>query len=227
MKARKIGSLAAVWLAMSLLTGCASNPGLNSSANPSAVSSIQSNAPQACPPDVSQCDSQTKTNELALENERIDTYNQITASFTPMSFDEAIGLFQNQGTGLIYFGFSRCPWCQEVVPLLKEAADQNGVEVFYVKTRDAMKERLYTDEQRDQIAPYIGEYLQDNDEGIPTLYVPLVLAVVDGQVIDGHQGTVEDHDAHERTMTADEAKQVGQTMDQLASDLKSAWAPAK
>lgn len=120
----------------------------------------------------------------------------------------------------MYFGFSRCPWCEEVVPLLEKAAKEQGVEVLYVKTRDAMKERLYTDEQRDQIAPYIGEYLQDNDEGVPTLYVPLVLAIQDGKVVMGHQGTVEDHDAHERLMTKDEQNQVQKTMNDLVSAMK-------
>ncbi len=227
MKPRKNWPLAALWLACSLLAGCTSNTSLQSSTHTVEASSTQTNSPQACAPDASQCDSQTTTTEPASENERIDAYNQTVASFTPMSFDEAIALFQDQGTGLVYFGFSRCPWCQEIVPLLQKAADQNGVEVFYVKTRDAMKERLYTDEQKDQIAPYIEEYLQDNDEGVPTLYVPLVLAVVDGQVVDGHQGTVEDHDAHERTMTADETKQVQQIMDELVSDLKPASQSAK
>lgn len=221
MKPRKNCQLVVTLLTVNLLAGCTSNPNPDSSSSASTAVSSSSSQPQACAPDALECDSQAQTTELASENERIDAYNQITASFTPMSFDEAIALFQNQGSGLVYFGFSRCPWCQEVVPLLQAAAGQNGVEVFYVKTRDAMKERLYTDEQKDQIAPYIGEYLQDNDQGVRTLYVPLVLAVVDGQVVGGHQGTVDDHDAHERTMTADEIKQVQQIMDQLVLDLKS------
>ena len=46
--------------------------------------------------------------------------------------------------------------------------------------------------------------MSNNDEGVLTLYVPLVLVVKDGKVIDGHEGTLESHDATERKMTNDE-----------------------
>lgn len=48
--------------------------------------------------------------------------------------------------------------------------------------------------------------MSNNDEGILTLYVPLVLVVKNGKAIDGHEGTLESHDATERKMTDDEKK---------------------
>lgn len=206
-------------LSACLLCGCQAQTSDTSKASLSEQSSQTAGSIVACAPDTSECEDD-QTTEMPSENERIEAYNQIVSNFTEISFDEAIGLFENGKSGLVYFGFSRCPWCEEVVPLLEKAAKEQGVEVLYVKTRDAMKERLYTDEQRDQIAPYIGEYLQDNDEGVPTLYVPLVLAIQDGKVVMGHQGTVEDHDAHERLMTKDEQNQVQKTMNDLVSAMK-------
>ena len=52
--------------------------------------------------------------------------------------------------------------------------------------------------------------MSSNDEGILTLYVPLVLVVKDGKVIDGHEGTLDSHDATERKMTDDEKKELTQ-----------------
>ena len=155
-------------LSACLLCGCQAQTSDTSKASLSEQSSQTAGSIVACAPDTSECEDD-QTTEMPSENERIEAYNQIVSNFTEISFDEAIGLFENGKSGLVYFGFSRCPWCEEVVPLLEKAAKEQGVEVLYVKTRDAMKERLYTDEQRDQIAPYIGEYLQDNDEGVPTL----------------------------------------------------------
>lgn len=210
---------AVLGLSACLLCGCQAGTGEASKSSHSGQSSQTTGSVAACAPDDSKCET-SQTTEMPSENDRIEAYNQIVSDFTEISFDEAISLFENGKSGLVYFGFSRCPWCEEIVPLLDKAAKEQGVEVLYVKTRDAMKERLYTDEQRDQIAPYIGKYLQDNDEGVPTLYVPLVLAIQDGKVVMGHQGTVEDHDAHERLMTEDEKKKVENAMDVLAATMK-------
>ena len=50
--------------------------------------------------------------------------------------------------------------------------------------------------------------MSNNDEGILTLYIPLVLVVKNGKAIDGHEGTLESHDATERKMTDDEKKRI-------------------
>ena len=62
--------------------------------------------------------------------------------------------------------------------------------------------------------------MSSNDEGILTLYVPLVLVVKDGKVIDGHEGTLDSHDATERKMTDDEKKELTQIYIKLMSEAK-------
>ena len=64
--------------------------------------------------------------------------------------------------------------------------------------------------------------MSNNDEGILTLYVPLVLVVKNGKVIDGHEGTLESHDATERKMTNDEKEQLTKIYTKLMSEAKSA-----
>lgn len=96
----------------------------------------------------------------------------------------------------------------------------NGIDIQYVKVRDEEKNRLYTDEQKAIIEPYIQDYMSNNDEGILTLYVPLVLVVKNGKVIDGHEGTLESHDATERKMTNDEKEQLTKIYTKLMSEAK-------
>lgn len=123
-------------------------------------------------------------------------------------------------SGVLYFGFSSCPWCKEAKPVLKKAAQEKGIDIQYVKVRDEEKNRLYTDEQKSQIQPYIQDYMSNNDEGILTLYVPLVLVVKNGKVVDGHEGTLDSHDATERKMTDEEKEELIQIYTKLISEAK-------
>lgn len=207
-------------LALGAASGCAKGPAAsqavsssNASASSAASQKNSQSAPLACVPD-SPCDSQTDSQ--AEKEERAQQVRAITDTFIPMEFEEAIAFFENGKDGLLYFGFPDCPWCQEVVPLLEQAAKDNGIDVYYIQTRDDERNRLYTDSQKERIIPYISDYIRDNDEGVPTLYVPLVLAVKEGKVISGHQGTVEDHDAKTRPMSEEEKEQVLQDLEDLA-----------
>lgn len=135
--------------------------------------------------------------------------------FTEISMDDAIDYFVNKKSGVLYFGFETCPWCIEAVPILEQVANQQSVEINYIKTRDEDRNLLYTDEQKTKITEYISDYMSDNDEGVLTLFVPLVLVVKDGVVLDGHEGTVEGHDAKERTMTDEEKSELEQIYTEL------------
>lgn len=141
-------------------------------------------------------------------------------NFNEINFDEAIQYFTQEKSGVLYFGFSSCPWCKEAKPILKNVAKDNGIDIQYVKVRDEEKNRLYTDEQKAIIEPSIQDYMSNNDEGILTLYVPLVLVVKNGKVIDGHEGTLESHDATERKMTNDEKEQLTKIYTKLMSEAK-------
>ena len=46
--------------------------------------------------------------------------------FETISVKDAVDLLEN-GTGIIYLGYSDCPWCQDIVPLLNESAKNNDV----------------------------------------------------------------------------------------------------
>lgn len=151
---------------------------------------------------------ETKQNACDAQSSACEVDDTQTTTFNEIDFDSAIAYFTNQKSGVLYFGFSDCPWCKEAAPVLKEVANEYDIDVQYVKTRDEERNLLYNEEQKAQITPYIQEYMSNNDEGVLTLYVPLVLVVKDGKVIDGHQGTLEEHNAKEREMTTEEKEEL-------------------
>lgn len=153
--------------------------------------------------------------------EKCDSTDDTKIKFNEISFDEAIQYFIEKNSGVLYFGYSSCPWCKEAKPVLKKVAQENGIDIQYVKVRDEEKNRLYTDEQKTQIQPYIQAYMSNNDEGVLTLYVPLVLVVKNGKIIDGHEGTLDSHDATERKMTDQEKEELTQIYTKLMSEAKN------
>lgn len=145
---------------------------------------------------------------------------QNNEQFISITMQDAIQRFKEKQEGIIYFGYPDCPWCQEVQPILEEVAKEYDIKIYYVRTRDDNKEKLYTEEEKDAIVPYVKDYLKKDDQGELQLYVPLVVSIKDGKVIQGHLGTVEAHDAHERKMTESEKNEVKDTYTKIILSLE-------
>lgn len=182
-----------------MITGCSSGTDTSSDTGDGTVQTSESASSS-----VSSCEDDADSSACDAYEVAAETSN----NFTKISFDEAIEFFEDGKTGILYFGFPLCPWCQEVVPILEEESKDEDIEVYYIQTRDDEKNRLYTDEQKEEIIPYIGEYMSENEDGELTLYVPLVVSVIDGKAVMAHQGTVDGHDAKEREMTDEEKAEV-------------------
>ena len=129
-------------------------------------------------------------------------------TFKPISMQEAITLFQEEKSGFIYFGFSNCPWCYEALPLMLKAAKDSEESIYYVQTRNDDRELMYTEEEKALILEYVKDYEDQDEEGNTHLYVPLIVKVENGKCVDGHLGTLDAHDAHERSMTEEEKMQL-------------------
>ena len=129
--------------------------------------------------------------------------------------EEEIVEILEDGTGLIYFGFPTCPWCRNMVPSLLSAASSKGLDKIYylnvLNIRDSLSvsdtgeiitEKEGTEsyykilEELDEILDeyYVKDATEDKiATGEKRLYVPTVVAVVDGKVVDYHMNTVESH----------------------------------
>ncbi len=115
------------------------------------------------------------------------------------------------GTGIIYFGYPRCPWCRNAISVLLDVAKKNNIETIYYldsyEIRDTYElvdgKVTKTKEEQDgyqDILKYLDANLSDyvltdeNNEQISVgekrLYVPTVVAVENGKITGFHEGTV-------------------------------------
>ena len=110
--------------------------------------------------------------------------------FVYVSSEEIIEIFED-GSGLVFLGFPECPWCQEITPILHEAAvAENLDEIYYYNIRE---DRESNDPAYQQLVGYLEEYLRTDEDGTPRIYVPDISAVRNGEIV-GHflQETADD-----------------------------------
>lgn len=132
----------------------------------------------------------------------------------------------DSGSGIIYFGFSSCPWCRNAVPVLLNAMNSSELDtIYYVNVRpddDANKDirdtfildsRNKPKKSKDAEKAYydillalaneLSDYVLKTDSGKTInigekrLMAPTVVAVKDGVVVGFHVGTVDNHNKDE------------------------------
>lgn len=123
-----------------------------------------------------------------------------------VTYEELIDIVKND-TAVIYFGFPKCPWCRNAVPVLIDAAQEVGLDKIYyfnaLEIRDVKSldengniiiEKEGTKEYNELIEvlyDYLDEYEGLNDPSIKRLYFPTIIFVRDGRIIGSHVGTIE------------------------------------
>ena len=167
------------------------------------------------------------------ENILSDVYIPENNPFRYVKYDEIIELLED-GTGIIYFGFPICPWCRNLVPVLTDAAIEFGVpEILY---RDVLDDRNILElvdgeivetragdpgyyEVLEILGDLAPEYRGLYDESIRRIFVPAIVFVLDGEIINYFTNlpTFEDrvHDEEDPTtawdsMSEDEIEELNQ-----------------
>ena len=112
-----------------------------------------------------------------------EEYGTVTEDnvFVYRSIDEIINILEH-GTGVVYLGFPECPWCKAYVTYLNEVAINNDVEKIYYY--NILNDRKENTENYKKIVDILKEYLKFDEEGNKRIYVPAVIAVKDGNIVD-------------------------------------------
>ena len=114
-----------------------------------------------------------------------------------------------EGTGVIYLGFSECPWCRCLIPALEQAYRDSGssgkilcynaLEYRDVRTLDEngniITEKPATEEYEELVQllyDHLGPYEGLNDPAIRRIYFPTVVFVRDGEILSVHCSTLEE-----------------------------------
>ena len=118
--------------------------------------------------------------------------NEVFYEITP---DEFIEKFDAEESFIVYFGFEKCPWCNAVISVLHEVADENDVDIAYINTRANEEWSSNMDIDRyDDIVERVGDCFDLDDDGKQHLYVPMVIAVRKGSVVGYHEGATDSYE---------------------------------
>ena len=100
--------------------------------------------------------------------------------FVYSDIDEVIDILED-GTGIVYLGFPECKWCQQYVVYLNEIAKDRGIsKIYYYNIRED-REKNTKDYQK--IVSLLKEYLEEDEDGNPRVYVPAVTFMSNGKIL--------------------------------------------
>jgi predicted bacteriocin transport accessory protein len=102
------------------------------------------------------------------------------------TFDEVTEMLTS-GTGIVFFGFPACPYCQVYAPVLDEVARERSIEKIYYLNIKEMREKD-TDEYK-RLVEIVDKYLEVDEKGNKKIYVPETYFVKDGKIV-GHNNSM-------------------------------------
>ena len=98
---------------------------------------------------------------------------------------EILNKLDSKEPSIIYFGYPECPWCRSVISALVDVVNENKINNFYYADLNSIDSSTIN-----KIKIRLDEYLDNNEEGIKTLYVPDVYFIKDGDIKFHHVANV-------------------------------------
>lgn len=114
--------------------------------------------------------------KMALEYSKLSINNR----FEYVGADEVLEVL-NDGTGVIFFGFPECPWCQNTAPILNKAAIESGVKkILYYNPLEIRSENT---PKYQQMVKILNKYLTVDENNQKRLFVPDIYIVKQGRIV--------------------------------------------
>lgn len=172
-----------------------------------------------------------------LNGEKVENRDQVYRSldipkdnpFVYADANDIITMMDNGESFVVYFGFSKCPWCRSVLPTLIEVSNDLKIDKIYYVDVLEIRDRLELDEEGEIVTVKEGsegylallerfdevldEYtlINEDDEEVETgekrIYAPSVVAVVNGKAKELETGVSEDQDDAYMELTEDMKKE--------------------
>ena len=167
--------------------------------------------------------------------------------FKYTDYDKLLEVIEN-GTGIIYLGFPRCPWCRNALPVLIDAAKDNNVETIYymniLNERDSYvvedEELVYAKDEdgnekkgtegyfklldalEDHLTDYVVKFEgQEYEVGEKRIYAPSVIFVRDGEILGIHVSTVDSQEDPSKELTEEQYDELYSIYDDYINEVKS------
>ena len=136
--------------------------------------------------------------------------------FRYAAIDEVIDTLED-GTGVVYLGFPECKWCQQYTVYLNELAkDRNIPEIMYYNIRE---DRQGNTKNYQTIVNLLKDYLPEDEEGNPRVYVPAVIFMSNGKILGFDDETAYDTKGYDEPSEYWTKKEVNDLKDRLNSYL--------
>ena len=157
----------------------------------------------------------TITNPIKLNSTKADMkgYKWIrndVADFQLITLKESLRMFEEGGTGILYYGYDECAWCNRAVPELNEVAKELNLTIYYVDASAKVEKDDYK-----KLLEYIDPVLKVNSSGEKGFYVPAVIGVKNGKLVDYHVSLLDDFELSEE----DPDKQLSDAQKQELQDI--------
>ncbi len=138
-------------------------------------------------------------------------------------------------TGIIYFGFSNCPWCRSLVSILTDVAIEKKEKIYYVDISDIRSSFIIEDGKLsknkngtkeyynilEELDEYLDDYYLEDEVGNKydteekRLYAPTLVAVKKGKITGIHFGTVPSQKSGYDKLTSDETEELKEDITKL------------
>lgn len=122
-----------------------------------------------------------QTNQV-IEDKFISQYPKVTSGHKFVYAEPAKILeIIDGGDGVVFLGFPECPWCQQLAPIIQEAAQSENIDkIYYLNIKES---RANNDEVYQKLVTKLQDYLPKDDDGNPRISVPDVTAYRGGQIV--------------------------------------------
>lgn len=131
----------------------------------------------------------TNTVTLNTEDAHMEQYTWIgdnIGDFQKVSATEVLRLFDEQGSGIVFFGYPGCKWCERAVPVLNEVIVEKDLMVYYVNTKESIDSNVMSTLKED-----LYDALPVDSEGNRDFYVPMVVGIKNGKITGHHTSLVD------------------------------------
>lgn len=128
-------------------------------------------------------------------------------AFIEISFEDSLNFFRNGWSGVLYYGKVGCRFCERAAPLVNKAAKEAGIQIYYI---DSSKNMGETKEEADanyaEAEEYIGDSFVEGSDGVKGMYVPDVVGVKNGEMVDYKESLADGYNINESDQMSEEQK---------------------
>lgn len=108
--------------------------------------------------------------------------------FEETTMREVAHFMAEGGSGILFFGYVGCPWCERAVPIINQAAKDAGLKIYYVDVRNPIN----TLDDYYVLQPYIEPIFVEDSSGQKVFKVPEVVGVKNGEIVGNHLALLDD-----------------------------------